>query len=121
MLAADLGHAAAVRLDEAVWRGVADYVRLVSLPSESKSVTRWLAVQAADRLSITASSSETLQVTGMLHLSAAFSAATCEREDETLVHLDEARRRHRRTQLCDDAVRSHQRRILGDGHRSGAG
>jgi transcriptional regulator with XRE-family HTH domain len=91
MIAADVGHAAAVRLDEPVWRGVAEYVRLITLPSESKAVTQRLAVEAADRLSATTPSGEALQVAGMLHLSAAFSAATCGSEDETVVHLDEAR------------------------------
>jgi transcriptional regulator with XRE-family HTH domain len=91
MIAADVGHAAAVRLDEPVWLGVADYVRLLSLPSESKAVTRRLAAEAAARVSATAASPEALQVTGMLHLSAAFSAASCERADETIMHLTEAR------------------------------
>ena len=91
MIAADVGHTAAIRLGEPVWRGVAEYVRLMSLPSESKAVTQRLAVEAADRLSATNPSGEALQVAGMLHLSAAFSAATCERAEETVVHLGEAR------------------------------
>lgn len=90
-IAGEMGHAAAVRLDEPLWRGVADYVRLISLPSESKAVTRRLAVEAADRLAASTSSRDVLQVTGMLHLTAAFSAAICEREDDTTLHLDEAR------------------------------
>lgn len=54
MIAADLGHAAAVRLGEPLWRGVADYVRLVTLPAESKAITRRLAEEAADRLAVLA-------------------------------------------------------------------
>lgn len=95
MIAADLGHAAAVRLDEPVWRGVADYVRLVTLPAESKPLTRRLAVEAADRL--TPTSSEALQVAGMLHLSAAFSAASAEDGADIAIHLDEARQISART------------------------
>jgi transcriptional regulator with XRE-family HTH domain len=96
MIAADLGHAAALQLDERVWRGLADYIRLITLPAESKPAARRLAVEAADRLS-TASSSEALQVAGMLHLTAAFSAASSENADDTATHLAEARRIAERT------------------------
>jgi hypothetical protein len=96
MIAADLGHAAALQLDEPVWRGLADYIRLITLPVESKPAARRLAVEAADRLS-TASSSEALQVAGMLHLTAAFSAASSENADDTAAHLAEARRIAERT------------------------
>lgn len=97
MIAADVGHAAASRLGEPLWCGVADYVRLLSLPSESKAVTQRLAVEAADRLAATKPSGEALQVAGMLHLSAAFSAAICGRGDESAVHLGEARNIAERT------------------------
>ena len=92
MIAADLGHSAALRLDEPVWRGVSDYVRMLSLPAESKPLTRRLAVEAADRLTAVEPSSEAQQVAGMLHLSAAYSAASAEKLDETEDHLAEARR-----------------------------
>ena len=95
-IAADLGHAAAVRLNEPVWRGLADYVRLVTLPAESKPLARRLAVDAVGRLTAPLSS-EALQVAGMLHLSAAFSAATAEDRDATATHLGEARRMATRT------------------------
>jgi hypothetical protein len=104
MIAADLGHSAAFRLDEPVWRGVAEYVRLVTLPAESKPITRRLAVEAADRLSTAPPSSEALQVAGMLHLSAAFSAATAEKVDETSTHLTEARQLAGRTGEGDFAT-----------------
>lgn len=48
MIAADLGHAAAVRLGEPLWRGVADYVRLVTLPAESKAIARGVAPDSID-------------------------------------------------------------------------
>jgi len=104
MIAADLGHAAAVRLDEPVWRGVADYVRLITLPAESKAVTRRLAVEAADRLSGVPPTNEALQVAGMLHLSAAFSAATVENTGEAVAHLGEARQIAGRTGEGDFAT-----------------
>ena len=97
MIAADLGHAASLRLDEPLWRGVADYVRLVTLPAESKAITRRLAEEAADRLDGGSHSSEALQVSGMLHLSAAFSAATAEDAADTATHLDVARQLAERT------------------------
>jgi transcriptional regulator with XRE-family HTH domain len=91
MIAADLGHTAATRLDEPVWSGVADYVRMMTLPAESKPLTRRLAVAAADRLAAVPPSSEALQVAGMLHLTAAFSAASAEDSADTGTHLAEAR------------------------------
>jgi transcriptional regulator with XRE-family HTH domain len=91
MIAADLGHSAALRLDEPVWLGVADYVRLLSLPAENKPLAGRLATAAAARLD-GAPSSEAQQVAGMLHLSAAFSAASAEELDETQAHVAEARR-----------------------------
>ncbi len=97
MIAADMAHAAAVRLDEPIWRGVADYIRFLSLPAESRTIAGRLAVEAADRVATTPESSEVLQVTGMLHLSAAFSAAVAERADDSRDHLAEARRLARRT------------------------
>lgn len=97
MIAADVGYSAAVRLDEPAWRGVADYVRLITLPAESKALTRRLAVEAADRLTDAPPSSYGLEVAGMLHLTAAFSAATAEDTSETVTHLGEARRLAERT------------------------
>lgn len=115
MIAADVGHAAAVRLGEPTWLGVADYVRLISLPAESKSLTRRLAVEAADRLTGVPASSEALQVAGMLHLSAAYSAASAEQSEETAVHLGEARALARRTGEGNFAtmLRTDERRVLG--------
>ena len=104
MIAADLGHAASVRLGEPLWRGVADYVRLMTLPVESKALTGRLAVQAADRLAGGPQSGQVLQVAGMLHLSAAFCAATAEDASVTAVHLEQARQLAGRTGEGDFAT-----------------
>jgi transcriptional regulator with XRE-family HTH domain len=97
MVAADLGQLAAIQLGEPLWQGVAEYVRLQTLPAESKAITRRLAVAAMEGLMNDAENSATLQVSGMLHLSAAFSAATVEDEPGAAAHLGEARRIAERT------------------------
>lgn len=90
-IASEVGYAAAVRLGHPAWLGVAEFVRLLSLPSENKTLTHELALTAADRLQGNLGSSrEAMETYGMLHLSASLVSALCVRPQDAKAHLDEA-------------------------------
>ncbi|MGH3712297.1 MAG: helix-turn-helix domain-containing protein [Micromonosporaceae bacterium] len=97
MIAAELCHAAAQQLDEPVWRGLSDFTRIHSLPVENKTITRRLAVEAADRLTPYLDDKDAQQAYGMLQLSAALTSAVCERDDDARSQLAEAAEMAERT------------------------
>ena len=90
MTAAEQAQRAAERLADPVWRGVADFARVQSLPPELKRLSRRLAEAAVDRLAPVAADPVAGQVYGMLHLVAALVSAVDRRTDDTDAHLAEA-------------------------------
>jgi transcriptional regulator with XRE-family HTH domain len=89
-IAAEQGYQAAAKLADPAWRGVAEFARLNSLPAENKILMRQLAVDAADRLQPSITSTEAMQTYGMLHLTAGLTSAVCEKPDDVQAHLTEA-------------------------------
>jgi transcriptional regulator with XRE-family HTH domain len=90
MRAADLCHAAAERLGEPAWLGLAEFTRLHSLPPDSRHLVSRLSSAAADRLQPHVDDPAVQHVYGMLHLSAAMASAIALRTADVDAHLDEA-------------------------------
>ncbi len=94
-VATDVACAAARRLDEPHWSGVAIFDRLHALPMENRDLVGRIATQAIDSISqhhLTGRGQpEVLQVIGMLHLSKALSDAVNQDRDGIDTHLTEAR------------------------------
>ncbi|MDQ1647443.1 MAG: hypothetical protein QOJ50_3627 [Cryptosporangiaceae bacterium] len=92
MRAADHCHAAGQRLGDPAWLAVAEFTRLHSLPPDSGPRIARLASEAADQLEPHTADPGAQQVYGMLHLTAALTAAIAGRADEVSAHLGEAER-----------------------------
>ncbi|BCJ37943.1 transcriptional regulator [Actinocatenispora thailandica] len=91
MAAADQAQRAAERLDDPTVRGIADFVRIQSLPPELGRLARHLSADAVDRLAVLADDPTAGQVYGMLHLVSARVAAVDRRTADVATHLAEAR------------------------------
>lgn len=96
--AADLAHATASEVGDPAWIGAAEFARLGVLPPESRGLAGNLAARAADKLEDQLGDAEdtrALHAYGMLHLSAAMTAAIASnatRADDHLVTAKEAAR-----------------------------
>ncbi|MEV0842719.1 helix-turn-helix transcriptional regulator [Actinocatenispora sera] len=91
MAAADQAQRAAERLDDPTVRGIADFVRIQSLPPELGRLARHLSADAVDRLAVLADDPTAGHVYGMLHLVSARVAAVDRRTADVATHLAEAR------------------------------
>lgn len=89
MTAAERCHAAAQGVERPEFLGLADYARLHALPPESREVGRKLADAATTRIA-TATSADSLQVYGMLHLTSAWADALAGNADDADAHVAEA-------------------------------
>jgi transcriptional regulator with XRE-family HTH domain len=90
--AADVACANAAALDEPAWTAAADFIRLNSLPLDSRVLARQLAERAAGRINPRPNDRDELAASGMLHLTCALNAAVAEKTDDIEPHLVEARR-----------------------------
>lgn len=88
LIAAEQCREAAERLDEPEWNSVADFAVLHALPLEARHVAEERVRHAIARA--TSRTAATLQVGGMLHLTAAMFSAAAGRNDDAYAHLDAA-------------------------------
>jgi transcriptional regulator with XRE-family HTH domain len=102
MMAAEQGQRVAERLSDPAARGIADFTRIQSLPTELKRLSRQLADDATGRLVSHVADEDAGRVYGMLHLVCAYVAAVDRRTDDVRAHLAEAEEIAARLGEADD-------------------